>query len=229
MEFKLPDTFAKVKIFSSEVSDGPMNRLLKEGRDSFRKFLKKIGANKPLASGGQPRHSQIEIIKKSAFYLNADGLLTKGDYVLAVKTADCIPLLLYDPETFLIGAIHVSRKNLISGIIGKSLKNSLKKLKTNPLSVKIFLGPHIRQKNYDLKEDSYRPLLGTKWESFLKNKNSKRYFDLTGAAIDELEAIGIIKDNIYDSKVDTFSSDMCFSARRSKGIVGVFATVIFKK
>ena len=68
MEFKLPDTFAKVKIFSSEVSDGPMNRLLKEGGGNFRKFLKRIGVNKPLASGGQPHRKRIEIIKKSAFY-----------------------------------------------------------------------------------------------------------------------------------------------------------------
>lgn len=227
MEFKLPKSFEGVRIFSSEITDGPMNRLLEEGRRNAPKFLRKIRASKPFSSAGQPHRNLIKIIEKDGFYENADGLLTRGDYVLGVKTADCIPLLLFSRETCVIGAVHLSRKNLISGMVSKSFKENLKKLKVTPLSLKIFLAPHIRWPHYEIKKDICDPLRGTKWERFIKSKNSKNYFDLTQAAVCELEGIGVLKDNIHDSKVDTYLSDKFYSARRGQNFV--FLTLIFKK
>lgn len=229
MKFKLSNNFSNVEIFSSEATDGPMNFNLPEGPQNIEKFLAKNKITSPLVTCSQPHKTKISIARRPDRILGADGLLTTSNFALGIKTADCIPLMIYNPKTGLIGAIHVSRNNLIDGIISISLASELKKLKIENRKMMAFLGPHIRVKNYPLKDESAVKIKSTKFAKYLINYNDRTHFDLTAAAISQLAEIGFLEENIEDSKIDVFSSQKFFSSRRIKEEdFGVFITVIFK-
>ena len=231
MEFNLSREFSGVRIASSEISDGAMNMNSSGSSRRLGDFLAKLGVGeKPLCLASQPHSTAVAVVRQEGCVGGADGLLTKGDLILTVRSADCVPLLLCESRSGLIGAVHISRKNLLGGIIGGSLAAKLKELGANRLKLAAFLGPHIRVENYPLGREGLAQIKGTKWEQFLISRAAKDRFDLTGAVAGELEKIGVKRDNIFDSRLDTFSSERFFSARRlARGEpLKVFATVIFK-
>ena len=193
MEFKLPRDFGGVRIFSSEVSDGSMD---KEGiGKNLPKFLKKNKekicvkgtfefhprkpANSPAIAYSEQIHSnKIKLIKKPGYYKGCDGLLTGEKVILAVKSADCIPLLFFSKNggfaggTQILGALHVGRRSLTSGIISVSLREYFEKSSLSPTDVRFFIGPHIRVKNYEVGKDVADELKGGRFERFLKRNNN---------------------------------------------------------
>lgn len=83
--------------------------------------------------------------------LGVDGLISETTgQILVIYTADCLPILIYDPKRKRIGAIHAGKKGLIKGII----ENAVATFKADPASLIIGIGPHIRSCCYDLKEDA---------------------------------------------------------------------------
>ena len=227
MDFKLPPSFKRVKIVSSEIKDGSMSRRAKEGRRNLENFAGSFGIVKPVCICGQPHRDILQFVEKAGVFERADGILSFGDFILAVKTADCIPLMLFEPTSGLIGAVHVSRQNIFLGIIFKSLKKMLKKLVVNPKNILFFLGPHIRVNDYQLSSkivDSLKP----KYKNFLKSQEGNYFFNLTKAVEAELEEIGAMRENVVDSKINTYNSLSFFSLRRQKKLKGVFVSLIFK-
>jgi YfiH family protein len=231
VKFDLSAQFKGVEIISSDVSDGEMNYNLPEGQKNFKEFVAK-NIKKPTAFGWQPHNTVVEFIDKAGRYKQADGLITKSDFALVVKTADCVPLILYNQNSGLIGAIHVSRKNLLMGVIPEGLKPVLNRSGAVPESIMAFLGPHIRAKSYVMKEQFINQVKKTKWEKFVITDKDKKFFNLTAALINELEEIGAKEENIIDCGIDTFSDIRFFSSRRLRSrenrSVPVFLTIIFK-
>jgi copper oxidase (laccase) domain-containing protein len=229
MKFNLSKQFKGFSIISSEVSDGPMNFDLPKGQKNIEKFLAINKIVKPLVTCSQQHKTKIAIAQKPERIFGADGVLTTKDLALGVKTADCVPLMLYEPASGLIGAIHVSRNNLLAGIISLSLKNSLRKLLSANSKPLAFLGPHIRVKNYPLKDEAIIKIKRTKYKKYLITIGDKTHFDLTKATISDLAEIGFLEENIKDSRIDTFNAKDFYSSRQNKGRdFGVFITVISK-
>ena len=231
VKFDLSAKFKGVEIISSDINDGEMNYSLREGQKNFKEFIAK-NVKKPAAYGGQPHNTVVEFINKPGYYKQVDGLMTKSDFALAVKTADCVPLILYNQKSGLIGVVHVSRKNLLMGIISKGLKTALGQSGVAPEDIMAFLGPHIRAKSYMMREDFVKNIKKTKWGKFIVASKDKKFFNLTAALISELEEIGAKEENIIDCGIDTFSDMRFFSSRRLRDyknqFVPVFVTIVFK-
>ncbi len=223
------DQIENVKIVSSEISDGEMNFLSEDGPANIERFLVQNNINKTLVTCSQPHQTRIAIAKNPGRIEGADGILTTEDFALGIKTADCVPLMLYEQSTGLLGAIHVSRKNLLGGIISKSLDLNLKKLKVDSSKLNAFLGPHICKEHYPLKDEAISEVKNTGFTQFLTQFDEKNHFDITGAVLSELEKIGLSKENVFDSGIDTYSSPEFFSYRRDgDDIPKVFLSVITK-
>ncbi len=212
MEFKLPGGFNGVRIFSSEILDGPMDK--GNIKENLPKFLKNNSLLSTLAYSEQIHNRKIKLIKTPGYYKGCDGLLTGERIILAVKSADCIPLFFFDNERGTTGALHVGRRSLLSGIISVSLKECFEKSSLSPFGVKFFIGPHIRVKNYEVRKDVVDELRGGRFERFLKRDNNDIYFDLTEALESELEELHVKRENIIDSNIDTFENECFFSYRR---------------
>lgn len=198
----------------------------KEGIDlNLPKFAKTNSVSSPIAYCQQVHSSDIKIINNCGFYEDCDGLISKANIALAVKSADCIPLFIYDKKSGLIGAIHVGRRSLMAKIISHSLSAQLKELSVSSFELSCFIGPHIRVEHYEVKEDVLR-ILPKQFKRFIVQKGSQNLFDLTKCLMDELESIGLREENIFDCGLDTYDEPRLFSYR--KGDRNLFVTLIEK-
>ena len=71
---------------------------------------------------------------------------------LMVKTADCVPLLLIDPDTRHYAALHAGWRGTAQGILPRLL-SSWKKQGSSLSGVRMELGPHIRACCYEVGQD----------------------------------------------------------------------------
>jgi YfiH family protein len=71
----------------------------------------------------------------------ADGLVTaRPGVVLAVRAADCVPVLLADAEAGVIGAVHCGRPGLAAGVVPATLAR-MRELGAGSLTA--WVGPHV--------------------------------------------------------------------------------------
>ena len=161
----------------------------------------------------------IFIDKKFKTYkkkIKADAVITNQKNIpLAVLTADCVPILLYDKQKNIIAAIHAGWKGAFKGIIKKVIRFMLSKgCRQN--SITAVIGPCIKQKNYEIREDFKKKFLkkDKKNKIFFKKKKNIFFFDLTNFVKSQLKLNKIT--NIDTINIDTFDKkNNFFSARQS--------------
>jgi len=146
----------------------------------------------------------------------ADAIITnQKKFPIAVLTADCAPILVYDDKIKMIAAIHAGWKGAFKDIIKRVIKFMIKKgCKSENITAAV--GPTISQKNYEVKEDFKRKFIKKDKKNyiFFKYKKNKLYFDLTKYIYASLRAIKV--KNIDILKIDTFDiKNKFFSARRA--------------
>ena len=146
----------------------------------------------------------------------ADAIITNQKYLpIAVLTADCSPILIYDDKKKIIAAIHAGWKGAYKDIVNKVIKFMLKKgCELNNMTAAI--GPSISLKNYEVKEDFKKKFIKKDKKNlmFFKINKKKLYFDLTSYIYTSLKKNGIKYIDVL--KVDTFDiKHKFFSARRA--------------
>ena len=134
---------------------------------------------------------------------------------IAILTADCAPILIYDKQKKMIGAIHAGWKGAYKGIISKVINFMIKKgcKKKNIVAA---IGPCIAQKNYNVREDFRRKFLKKDKKNmvFFKKRKNLIYFDLSKYITSQLKSSKIT--NLETINIDTFpKKNNFFSARRS--------------
>ena len=180
-------------------------------------FQKKIGVKKKIILLNQIHSNKIYFIKKiSKKKLLGDGLITNTkNLAIGILTADCVPILLFDPKKNIIGALHAGWKGAYK-MIGKKMINYFKKKGSKLNNIIAVLGPSISQENYEIKNDFKVNFLKQNAENtkHFKTIKNKIYFDLRGYIFKQLKNAGI--QNIEIIKKDTFNpKNNFFSARRS--------------
>ena len=158
------------------------------------------------------------ISKKKKFQkrLKGDALITDTDNLaLGILTADCVPILIYDPYKKIISAIHAGWKGAYKGIIQNVIKIFLRRGSV-PKNLVAAIGPCISKKNYEVQKDFMQKFI-------IKNSNNKKffyflgkktYFSLNSYVYSELKKQGL--KNIDLINKDTFNTkNNFFSARRS--------------
>ena len=148
--------------------------------------------------------------------IKADAVLTDQKKIpIAVLTADCVPILIYEKKRNLIAAIHAgwkgAFKNITKNVVNFMLKKGCKKK-----DIIAVIGPCIQEKNYDVKENFKKKFIKKykKSKFFFKKKKEKLYFNLPNFIKYQLKSNQIT--NIDTIKIDTFDKkNNFFSARRS--------------
>lgn len=169
----------------------------------------------------QVHGNNFQICTKSeggSIRLQTDALVTKvSNLYLIVKTADCTPLLLFDPKKKVIAAIHAGRKGLLAGIIKNTIEGMVKKLGVSPASILVGIGPHIRVEDYYLREKALKELGGSPFRKYFKKIKNRIHFDLTALALDQLKEAGVKSENIEDCGICTYHSfKTYYSARKNE-------------
>ena len=148
--------------------------------------------------------------------ITADAIITdKKDFPIAVLTADCVPILLFDKKRKMISAIHAGWRGALKGIISKVIKFMVKK-GCDRKDIIVAIGPSITQKNYNVKLDFKNKFIKKhkKNKIFFKNRNKLIYFDLPNFIKSQLKFNKISKIDMIN--IDTYDKkNNFFSARRS--------------
>ena len=146
----------------------------------------------------------------------ADAVITnQKNLPVAVLTADCVPILIYDNKKRIVAAIHAGWKGAFKGIIDKVIKFMVKK-GCSLKNITAVIGPSISVKNYEVKDDFMKKFIKKDKKSlkYFKIDNSKLYFDLSQYVYSQILQNKI--KNIDTIKLDTFDiKNKFFSARRA--------------
>jgi len=145
-----------------------------------------------------------------------DALVTDQKSVpIAILTADCAPILLYDKNKEMVAAIHAGWKGAHKDIIIKVVKFMIKK-GCFPKNITAAIGPCISNKNYQVREDFIKKFIKKDKKNiiFFKKTNNKNYFNLNKYVQFQLKSLNIKKIDTINK--DTFNvKNNFFSARRS--------------
>lgn len=144
--------------------------------------------------------------------------------VLALLTADCLPVLLAAADQRVIGVAHAGWRGLASGV----LENTVKAMGASVNGIHAWLGPAIGRKHFEVGSDVYDAFVsadaGAK-ACFVAHNNGKWLADLAGLASRRLERIGVT--NIEYAGRCTFSEPENFYSYRRDGECGRMASLLW--
>ena len=107
----------------------------------------------PVAATLHQIHSAICIAVRgrTGVVVNGDALLenTPG-HLIAVKTADCVPILLVDEEHRAVAAVHAGWRGTVAGIAGIAVQAMGREFGSDPLRVHAAIGPCIGKCCYEV-------------------------------------------------------------------------------
>ncbi len=207
-------------IFKSQNCEQSSTNFKKNILKNFDIISNKINcSSKKITLLNQVHSNKFHYIDKSLNFNNnfkGDALITdRKGLPIAVLTADCAPILIYDDKKEMIAAIHAGWKGAYTGIIKKVIKFMILK-GCSSQNITAVVGPCILVDNYEIKEDLKKKFIkkDKKNINFFKNIKDKNYFNLNKYIHFQLKSLNIKKIDIINK--DTFDAkNNFFSARRS--------------
>jgi hypothetical protein len=143
--------------------------------------------------------------------------------VLAVLTADCLPLLVCADDGAEIAAIHAGWRGLAAGVIERCIEN----LHAPRDKLRVWLGPAIGPRSYEVGEDVRATFVAqdaANAQAFVPTRAEHWRCDLYTLARRRLHALGVT--HVHGGEFDTFTDARFYSYRRD-GITGRFASMIW--
>lgn len=141
-----------------------------------------------------------------------DAIAVRGrGRIAAVRTADCVPMIVADEEAEVLVAVHAGWKGVLAGLPGKAVRHALA-LGARAQCLRILVGPCIRQRNYEVS-----PELAAEFEARWGRLGSfvdGRLVDLPGLASAQAAAEGAPAGSLEDHGACTLSDDRWPSHRR---------------
>ncbi len=155
----------------------------------------------------------------------ADGSFSSvAGQVLAVMTADCLPLLICDQQGSEIAAVHAGWRGLLDGII----ENAIDRFSSPSETLLVWLGPAIGPTAFEV-GDEVRDLFidrdKNSVDSFQSNRPGHWLADIYQLARIRLEGRGV--RSIYGGERCTVSDPDRFYSYRRDGVTGRMASLIW--
>lgn len=151
-----------------------------------------------------------------------DAVFTSEQGILiGVSTADCIPVLLYDPMKKVAAAIHAGWRGTVKKISQLVIETMIAECGTNPADIRAVIGPGISQKNFEVGDEVYAAFAQEGFDmNSIAEKYAKWHLDLWEANRQLLCGSGVGDANIHIERICTYNNtDQLFSARmEQKGI-----------
>lgn len=163
----------------------------------------------------QTHSDNIGIVYKYNEFLNTDALiLPNTSYAIALKFADCTPLIIYDAKNKIGAIAHAGWRGTASQIGIKTLLKMQQTFSTNPKDVIAVIGPAIGLCCYEVSGDVKEKLLLTvKDKSGLYKDNN---VDLKLINARQLSEIGVTKIDICPF-CTSCNNDLFYSYRKENG------------
>jgi len=204
----------------------------------------------PLIAGPQIHSDLVRCVSDvSGHPLAGDGLITRTPSILlAVLTADCLPIIIVDTKQQAVGVFHAGWRGTLKRIVEKGVGEMRRKFGSRPADLKAAIGPGIRACCYQVGaeiREKFEGQFAYARELFRETKESdevrqkypllflsarapghselpkKIFLDLAEANRRQLIDAGVSSKNVFDlDQCTSCRSDLFFSHRAEKGKTG---------
>ncbi len=198
--------------FNLSLSVGDDPNIVNENREAF---FNELGLTTSQVALQRQIHSDIiSIVEKPGLLGESDALITtKVNIGLAISTADCTPIFIFDSSKLIIAAIHSGWRGTEKKIVLKTLQKLVYEFGTKTDDLFVYVGPSISHRNYEIGPD-VAELFNSDY--VLKN-NGKLHLDVLSANVDMLEEFGVPIDQIEISPYCSFKEKNLFHSYRRDG------------
>jgi hypothetical protein len=157
-----------------------------------------------------------------------DALITnRTDTPIMVMSADCTPVLLYDPMNHAIGAVHAGRAGALKEILPKTVLAMQHVYGTSIGELQVTLGPSIGGCCYEINNTIASEVNACGYSDALRFEKEKVFLDVNTILLMQLQTIGVKEDHIEVIPVCTAChNDTYFSYRADAQQTGRIAGVI---
>ena len=154
-----------------------------------------------------------------------DALMTNVHGVcIGVSTADCIPIIIYDPQHEAVCAVHAGWRGTVQRIAREATLAMITAYGSNPSLLQVVIGPGISMEAFEVGDEVYDAFAAA---NFPMEAISRRMPAMDGTPVEkwhidlwacnrlQLQAVGVLPEHIHVSGICTWQqSDDYFSARR---------------
>ncbi len=160
-----------------------------------------------------------------------DALVTDQPGVtVAVRTADCVPVLVYDRRRRAVAAIHAGWRGAVAGIVPKTIQLMVSRFAIDATDLRVSIGPSAGPCCYEVDEAVLAPLRSGRsdWPSLLRDdRGTKARLDLKALVRRQTAQIGIRPEHITSVNLCTIChSDLFYSYRREGRVNGTMLSGI---
>jgi hypothetical protein len=154
-----------------------------------------------------------------------DGLMTdRHGILMTVSTADCLPVVLIDPDRLVAAALHAGWRGTVLNISGKAVERMKRLYGSDPSSIRAGMGPCIGRCCFEVGEDVWKPIedgYSFGHQVIYGRTGDKARVDLADLNRLQLIEAGLSPDKISRVDLCTFCHpDFFYSYRRDKMKMG---------
>lgn len=166
----------------------------------------------------------IQVVTTDSPSIEADGIVTNvPGIVLTISVADCAAILIYDPTSHSIAAIHSGWRGTVANITQAAIETMVSEYNANPEHMLVYISACASGSCYEIKAD-----VAQQFDAKYLTKKSKIKWTLHNklAIIDQLTAAGVHTNHIESSEICTITDSNYHSFRRDKDKSGRMAVFI---
>jgi polyphenol oxidase len=164
--------------------------------------------------------------------VDSPGVQGEGDALIsnrpgvnvAIRTADCLPVLVADPRNRAVAAIHAGWRGVVSEIVPKTIEGMRRQFASRPEELVIAIGPGIGVCCFEV-----GPEVACQFESFFPDLDlsGRPKIDLIETIFRQMRRNGVNMEQISSAKLCSCCNPELFdSYRRDRGASGRMVTAI---
>jgi len=212
--------------------------------ENRRRFLKLFDGEWTLTGCWQTHSADVRVVHNQQEAQPKPGVLGDDKFcdalvsntpkiLLAVKTADCVPILIGDPKTGAFAAVHAGWRGTAASIVLRAVEQLRSEFGSHGEDVRAAIGPAAQVCCYEVGSeviDLFKERFPESNHLFVPTREGHARIDLKQANRDQLISVGVSADRIDIAPLCTMDrTDLFFSYRREKiasGRVGRLMSVI---
>lgn len=202
--------------FNTSLTVGDAPQKVTENREAL---AWKLGLDYKNIAWQKQIHSDIvTVVENYGSCGESDAMITdKKGLALAVSSADCVPVFLFENSKKIIAAVHSGWRGTEKGILQKVVSKLVDQYNADTSELFAYIGPSISYKNYEVGKE-VADLFNAKYIHSIKQK---LYLDVAGANYDMLINAGIPANQIEQSPLCSFEEqNLLHSFRRDGALSG---------
>lgn len=226
------------------VSEMPVNALSLAGfnedaaeniLENRRRFLKLFPGKWELAGCWQVHGADVRVIQTAEEAKPAENQLGEtifcdvivsnaGGVLAAVKTADCVPILLGDPVSGAFAAVHAGWRGTLASAVVVGVERLAKEYDVRPENLRVAIGASAGSCCYEVGTEvieAFTKQFADGDKLFTETRPGHALVDLLKANRDQLESAGVLPERIHIAPICTMCrTDLFFSYRKEKSLHG---------